>query len=97
MKRNLLFLGAVALALWALWAQANHDGWIGHLRIDPVVYQARASAFLDSGSWAGLGTNEYQPGALWFFVGVFLLKWFLFLSVFIKSFSIFCERLAFMK
>ena len=70
MKRNLLFLGAVALVLWALWAQANHDGWIGHLRIDPVVYQARASAFLDSGSWAGLGTNEYQPGALWFFAGV---------------------------
>ncbi len=65
-----VFLGLTALALWVLWIQAGHDLWIGHLRIDPVVYQARAAAFLDDHSWSDLGVNEYQPGALWFFVSV---------------------------
>ncbi len=73
MKKNLAFLCAVALVLWLLHAQATRDLWIGHLRIDPVVYQARANWFLDHGSWADLGTNEYQPGALWFFVSAGVL------------------------
>jgi len=48
--------------------------WLGHLRIDPLVYDARASFFLDNGSWENLGFNEYQPGALWYFVLVGFLQ-----------------------
>lgn len=55
------------MALGALWVQANHNLWLGHLRIDPLVYHGRATAFLSDRSWSQLGVNEYQPGALWFF------------------------------
>jgi hypothetical protein len=51
-----------------LWTRASDPRWFGHLQIDPVVYQTRAVSFLEHSSWAHAGTNEYQPGALWFFV-----------------------------
>ena len=58
---------ATAIVLWHLWDRAWNPAWLGHLRIDPLVYHARAEFFLSNGSWAGIGFNEYQPGALWFF------------------------------
>ena len=64
---TLLIFSTVAV-VWHLWVTANDPRWLGHLWIDPVVYHARALAFLDDYSWAGTGINEYQPGALWFFV-----------------------------
>jgi hypothetical protein len=48
--------------------QAYHPLWRSHLQVDVVTFQLRAAHFLDTGSWANLGYNEYQPGALWFFV-----------------------------
>jgi hypothetical protein len=65
-----LLVFATAGALWFLLDRAWNPGWLGHLRIDPLVYHARAEFFHEHGSWAGLGFNEYQPGALWFFAAV---------------------------
>ena len=69
--------GIIALALataagcWLLWFQANHPLWQPHIVVDPVVYWHRAVSFLEhGGTWAHLGMNEYQPGALWFFAAV---------------------------
>ena len=67
LQHNLAIIVATAAAVGALWVQANHDLWLGHLRVDPLVYHERALAFLADGSWSQLGVNEYQPGALWFF------------------------------
>jgi len=53
--------------VWLLWSRAYNPNWHGHLQIDPIVYQARAVSFLENNSWSNIGTNEYQPGALWFF------------------------------
>lgn len=72
MPRNFagLFL-ATTVVCWLLWFQANHPLWHPHIVVDPVVYWNRAASFSDSGgSWAQIGTNEYQPGALWFFSAV---------------------------
>lgn len=68
--RHAALLVALGLLLWLLRAQACHPLWYEHLAVDPVVYQTRALSFADSGSWSHIGTNEYQPGALWFFVAV---------------------------
>lgn len=61
---------ATAGVLWFLLDRAWNPAWLGHLRIDPLVYHARAEFFHGHGSWAGMGFNEYQPGALWFFAAV---------------------------
>ena len=66
---GLVFAAAGACGL--LWVQANHPLWGGHLVVDPVVYWQRALSFhANGGTWALLGMNEYQPGALWFFAAV---------------------------
>lgn len=62
-----LVFSTAALVL-LLWSRASDPRWLGHLQIDPVVFQTRAVSFLEHSSWARAGTNEYQPGALWFFV-----------------------------
>lgn len=72
MPRHLagLFIATIAVC-WLLWFQANHPLWQPHIVVDPVVYFNRAASFFDNnGSWAQMGTNEYQPGALWFFSAV---------------------------
>ena len=62
---------ATATGCWLLWFQANHPLWHPHIVVDPVVYWHRAVSFLEhGGTWAHLGMNEYQPGALWFFAAV---------------------------
>ena len=61
-----LFLVVVLLALIT---QAYTPAWRGHLQVDVVAYHLRAQHFFEHDySWAGLRGNEYQPGALWFFV-----------------------------
>ena len=69
--------GLFALALatgavcWLLWFQATHALWYPHIAVDPLVYWNRAIGFHENGgTWASMGMNEYQPGALWFFAGV---------------------------
>ena len=59
---------STAALVWMLWTRASDPRWFGHLQIDPVVFQTRAVSFLDNSSWEKIGMNEYQPGALWFFV-----------------------------
>lgn len=56
------------VVIGVLVVQAYHPLWRPHLQVDVVTFQLRAVYFLDHASWAGLGHNEYQPGALWFFV-----------------------------
>ena len=66
-----ILIFATIFVSWLLWTQANHPLWHLHIVVDPVVYWQRALAFHESGgTWAPMGMNEYQPGALWFFAGV---------------------------
>ena len=70
-KRDLFWIALIistAALVLLLWTRASDPRWLGHLQIDPVVFQTRAVSFLEHSSWAQAGTNEYQPGALWFFV-----------------------------
>lgn len=75
MIRGLIALTlATAAGCSLLWFQANHSLWNPHIVVDPVVYWQRALFFHDhGGSWAEMGMNEYQPGALWFFAAVMAL------------------------
>ncbi|MGA1374759.1 MAG: hypothetical protein ACO3YQ_08135 [Flavobacteriales bacterium] len=71
MKYSLSLLLATLAVLWILWTQVHDPRWQGHIVVDPVVYWQRATSFFThDGSWSGLETNEYQPGALWFFAGI---------------------------
>ncbi len=72
MIRGLIVLTlAAAVSGWLLWFQATHDLWYLHIGVDPVVYWNRALSFHEhGGTWSGMGMNEYQPGALWFFAAV---------------------------
>jgi len=72
MIRELAGLVLATLAVCSLlWIQANHPLWQPHIVVDPVVYWQRALSFYEGGgSWAPMGMNEYQPGALWFFAWV---------------------------
>jgi hypothetical protein len=66
-----ILIFATIFVSWLLWTQANHPLWQLHIVVDPVVYWQRALSFHESGgTWAPMGMNEYQPGALWFFAGV---------------------------
>lgn len=67
-RKRLSQWGAFALVVGVLLWQASLPAWRQHLETDAAVFAARATHFLSSGSWADLGRNEYQPGALWFFV-----------------------------
>lgn len=70
-RRHGALILATIFACWLLWTQANHPLWQPHIVVDPVVYWQRALSFHESGgTWAPMGMNEYQPGALWFFAGV---------------------------
>ena len=60
------WLGLIVVLGILIW-QAYHPLWRPHLQVDVVVYQQRALSYLGSFSWDTLRTNEYQPGALWFF------------------------------
>jgi hypothetical protein len=69
--RDLFWIAVIfstAALVLLLWTRASDPRWLGHLQIDPVVFQTRAVFFLEHSSWAHAGHNEYQPGALWFFV-----------------------------
>jgi hypothetical protein len=61
------WLGLVVV-LGILICEAYHPLWRPHLQADVVVFQKRALSFMANSSWGALGRNEYQPGALWFFV-----------------------------
>lgn len=62
----------VTLAVfYVILIQAFTPEWKHHLQVDPAVFESRAITFFSSG-WAQLQVNEYQPGALWFFV---VVKW----------------------
>ena len=66
-----LFALATGAVCWLLWFQATHALWYPHIAVDPLVYWNRAIGFHENGgTWASMGMNEYQPGALWFFAGV---------------------------
>ena len=71
MKYPASLLFATLAVMWVLWTQVHDPRWQSHIVVDPVVYWQRATSFFThDGSWSGLETNEYQPGALWFFAGI---------------------------
>ncbi len=78
---------AVVVAMLLL--QAQHPAWSRHLSSDVGVFASRVWNFYEVGSWEGLRNNEYQPGALYFFLlpsfferfGISYLQAFLWLNV----------------
>lgn len=63
-----LFLGLVIIVLLL---QAIHPAWSYHLRSDSDgFYYSRAKYFLEHGNLTSLGYNEYQPGAVMFFLAL---------------------------
>lgn len=63
-----LFLG---LTLVVLIFEALHPAWSYHLRVDADgFYYSRATYFLTHHNLTGLGYNEYQPGAVAFFIAL---------------------------
>ncbi len=71
MKYSVSLVVATCAVMWVLWTQVHDPRWQSHIVVDPVVYWQRATSFFaHDGSWSGLETNEYQPGALWFFAAV---------------------------
>lgn len=63
----------LAAVLLIIFCQAQSFRWQEHLHTDVAVFHDRAMPFANTGSWANMGYNEYQPGALWFFVLVLKL------------------------
>lgn len=62
-----IFLSLVLIII-VLVLLAFHPAWYFHLQTDINVYFARANYFLQNSSFRGLVGNEYQPGALIFFI-----------------------------
>jgi len=60
------------LAVILLLTLARLPEWRDHMQVDIGAFHGRSSHFLTHGTWQGVGYDEYQPGALWFFV---LLGW----------------------
>jgi len=62
-----LFITSLLLVL----AQASNSSWSYHLRSDSDgFYYSRANYFLKHGNLTNLGYNEYQPGAVAFFLSI---------------------------
>lgn len=59
---------ATFVTLAVLWELAYHPAWEYHISVDVGVFAQRAYAFAQTGSWGEIGDNEYQPGALYFFL-----------------------------
>ena len=59
---------SLALTIIVLMLLAYHPAWYFHLHTDANVYWARANYFLNKWNFEGLVGNEYQPGALIFFI-----------------------------
>lgn len=90
-RRPFVVACGTLLVLGILYAQARNPLWAQHLGSDVGVFNLRAVMFLNTGSWSALEENEYQPGALFFFlfpallerVGLSYLHAFFFLSAFL--------------
>ncbi len=67
-RSPLTLCGATLLVLLVLFLQAQDPGWAAHLSTDVGVYAQRIAVFFRNGAWAQLQENEYQPGALFFFL-----------------------------
>lgn len=65
---TLLLVGAALTTATILFMQAYHVRWVPHLQSDVIIHFYQALHFQQTGSWSGVTVNEYQPGALWFFM-----------------------------
>lgn len=61
---------SLVLVLSIIVLLAYHPAWFLHLHTDINVYLARTRYFLNHGDFVGLVGNEYQPGALIFFIAI---------------------------
>ena len=59
---------SVAAVLFLLLLQAHFPWWRTHLQADVGAFYNRSAYFFPHGSWQGMGYDEYQPGALIYFV-----------------------------
>ncbi|MGH9856472.1 MAG: glycosyltransferase 87 family protein, partial [Acidobacteriota bacterium] len=66
--QHYLFFGATCLTIFWLIYQGYSPAYRVHLQTDVVVFSQRALPFLAENRWAADDVNEYQPGALWWFV-----------------------------
>lgn len=66
---------SLALTIIVLFLLAQHPWWSGHLHTDVDVYFQRVDYFLQNGSFENLIGNEYQPGALIFFLAISPILW----------------------
>jgi hypothetical protein len=72
--RSAITLPLVAAAVACLlFAQTFNANWAGHLQTDVIIHHQQALQYAATGSWSNISFNEYQPGALWFFLTPHLL------------------------
>lgn len=71
MKFKLIACLSLILTLTMLLLQAVHPSWKHHLQVDIAgQYMGHARHFLTDGNLSNIGYNEYQPGAVLFFVAL---------------------------
>ena len=68
LKENIYIFFGLIVVIAILFYQAQIPLWKNHLQVDVVTFFNRAKYFFTSCSWTGLQINEYQPGALLFFL-----------------------------
>jgi len=67
-KENITAAGFLLVTILILLYQASLPIWRGHLQVDVVTFFNRYLFFVQNGSYKGIEINEYQPGALLFFL-----------------------------
>lgn len=67
-KENFFIVFLFVLVVLILFYQAQIPLWQSHLQVDVVTFFNRAKSFWQNNSWLRLELNEYQPGALLFFL-----------------------------
>ncbi len=71
---DVLLLISSLLVLYALVSRGLDSSWKGHLQTDCHTFSSRSDLFEKGASWREMKDNEYQPGALWFFAFVGVVK-----------------------
>jgi hypothetical protein len=67
---------AMVVALVVVVLQANHWSWKGHILVDGYfAFYDRAHYFMTHGNLTDIPFNEYQPGAIFYFVALSPIFW----------------------
>ncbi len=71
---NLVFIVSSTVLAIVLFIQAFHPAWQSHLQTDVIIHQQQVQEYWQTGSWQNISFQEYQPGALWFFMVSYFLE-----------------------